>query len=64
MCSIQIMLVPAAWISPTVCDSARERIGVGGMINIWLGGTVLPRVSQGGGDYAEDVILTVAYTGS
>lgn len=55
-------LTPTGVIDPNGLST--QRIGIGGMINIWLGGSVFPRVSQGGGDYAEDVILTVAYTGS
>jgi hypothetical protein len=39
-------------------------IGAGGLISVWIGGAVLPLVSQTHGDYAADVILTVAYTGS
>jgi hypothetical protein len=39
-------------------------LGVGGSLWFWIGGTVLPTISQTGGDYAADIILTVAYTGS
>jgi len=39
-------------------------IGNGGTLMIWIGGTVFPKVYQTGGDYAADVILIVAYTGS
>ena len=39
-------------------------IGVGGTLFVWIGGEVQPRISQTGGDYAADVVLTVAYTGS
>ena len=55
-------LSPSGVIDPNGLST--ERIGAGGTMNVWVGGLVLPRVSQGGGDYAEDVILTVAYTGS
>ncbi len=39
-------------------------IGNGATLMFWIGGTVLPKISQTGGDYAADIILTVAYTGS
>lgn len=39
-------------------------LGVGGSLWFWIGGTVLPTISQTGGDYSADIILTVAYTGS
>jgi len=39
-------------------------IGAGAQLMIWIGGTVIPSVSQTGGDYANDVVLIVAYTGS
>ncbi len=39
-------------------------IGAGGEMIVWIGGTVYPRISQTGGNYAADVVLTVAYTGS
>ena len=40
------------------------RLAAGGQMRIWIGGTVLPRISQTGGDYAADIMLTVAYTGN
>ncbi|MEW6051031.1 MAG: hypothetical protein AB1644_08240 [Candidatus Zixiibacteriota bacterium] len=40
------------------------RLAAGGQMWVWIGGTVLPRVSQTGGDYAADIMLTVAYTGN
>lgn len=43
--------------------SAR-RIGAGGQILMWIGGVVFPRISQTGGDYSAEIMLTVAYTGS
>ena len=39
-------------------------IGVDGSLSIWIGGSVQPKISQTGGYYSSDVILTVAYTGS
>lgn len=44
---------------PSVLD-----LGVTGLMDIWIGGTVRPTISQTGGDYAADVTLTVAYTGN
>lgn len=41
-----------------------RRIGSGGIMTFWIGGTVYPRVSQTGGDYSAEILLTVAYTGS
>lgn len=41
-----------------------RRIGAGGTMTVWIGGTVYPRVSQTGGDYSAEILLTVAYTGS
>ena len=41
-----------------------RRIGGGGTMTFWIGGTVYPRVSQTGGDYSAEILLTVAYTGS
>ena len=39
-------------------------IGPLGDMTVWIGGMVYPSISQTGGDYTADVILTVAYTGS
>ena len=41
-----------------------ERIGAGGQMLVWIGGVVYPSISQTGGDYAAEVMLTVAYTGN
>ncbi len=41
-----------------------HRLGANGQMMIWIGGTVFPRISQTGGDYAAEILLTVAYTGS
>ncbi len=54
--------VPAGVIDPNGPNTLN--IGAGGTLMIWIGGIVLPAVSQTGGDYASDVILLVAYTGS
>lgn len=40
------------------------RLGANGQMLIWIGGTVFPRISQTGGDYSAEILLTVAYTGS
>ena len=53
---------PAGVLDPN--GPATLNIGAGATLMIWIGGTVLPTVSQTGGDYASDVVLTVAYTGS
>ena len=39
-------------------------LGSGGLMYVWIGGTVQPSVAQSGGDYASNVILTIAYTGN
>ncbi|UCG61265.1 MAG: hypothetical protein JSV52_13230 [Candidatus Zixiibacteriota bacterium] len=53
---------PAGVIDPN--GPSTLNISAGGTLMIWIGGMVLPTVSQTGGDYANDVVLTVAYTGS
>ncbi len=53
---------PAGTLDPA--NFATLRLGVGATLNVWIGGTVLPSISQTGGDYASDVVLTVAYTGN
>ncbi len=44
---------------PTAAD-----LGGGGQLFVWIGGTVFPAIAQTHGDYAADIVLTVAYTGS
>jgi hypothetical protein len=39
-------------------------LGLGGTMRVWIGGMVHPTVAQTGGNYAADVVLTVAYTGN
>ncbi len=39
-------------------------LGATGQMDVWLGGTVQPGLTQTGGDYSADVTLTVAYTGN
>jgi hypothetical protein len=41
-----------------------HNLGIGGLMSVWIGGTVHPSISQTAGDYAADIILTVAYTGN
>lgn len=53
---------PAGIISPL--GPGAERLGAAGTLFIWLGGRVLPGLTQTGGNYAADLILTIAYTGS
>lgn len=55
-------LAPSAVINPNGPITAN--LGTGGQMNVWIGGTVRPTISQTGGNYAADIILTVAYTGS
>jgi len=56
-------------ISPTGVTNpngpSAEYLGaIGGEMTLWIGGTVYPNLTQTGGDYAADVVLTIAYTGS
>ena len=55
-------LAPTGVLNPNGLGT--ERLGAGGQMWVWIGGTVNPRISQTGGDYAADVILSVAYTGN
>ena len=41
-----------------------HNLGIGGLMSVWIGGTVHPSISQTAGDYAADIVLTVAYTGN
>lgn len=53
---------PAGIINPN--GPTTERLGTAGQMEIWLGGTVTPTITQTGGDYSADVTLTVTYTGN
>jgi len=53
---------PSGTLNPN--SASAERLGVAGGMTVWIGGTVIPGLSQTGGDYAADITLTVAYTGS
>ena len=55
-------LAPAGDVNPL--GPSVLNIGAAGTLRIWIGGTVLPTLTQTGGDYVADVVLTVAYTGS
>ena len=55
-------LAPSGQLDPNGLST--ERLGAGGTMMVWIGGIVFPRIFQTGGDYAEDVILSVAYTGN
>ena len=54
--------IPAGVLNPN--GQAVENIGVAGTMFVWIGGSVLPSISQTGGDYSGDIVLTVAYTGN
>ncbi|MFZ5979021.1 MAG: hypothetical protein ACOYVF_00170 [Candidatus Zixiibacteriota bacterium] len=54
---------PTGVINPN--GPSAERLGaISGEMTVWIGGTVYPDLTQTGGDYAADIVLTVAYTGS
>jgi len=54
--------VPVAVINPNGPETLV--LGAAGQMEVWIGGTVRPDLTQTGGSYASEVILTVAYTGS
>ncbi|MCK5125107.1 MAG: hypothetical protein KAR42_02530 [candidate division Zixibacteria bacterium] len=54
--------IPAGVINPRL--QSVEDIGLGGTMSVWIGGQVQPTISQTGGDYAADVVMTVSYTGN
>ncbi len=39
-------------------------LGGTGAMDVWLGGTVRPAITQTGGDYSGDVTITITYTGN
>ena len=53
---------PVAFVDPN--GPLTLRLGAGGQMFLWIGGTVNPDISQTGGDYGADITLTVAYTGN
>jgi len=54
--------VPVAAINPNGPETLV--LGATGQMDVWIGGTVRPDLTQTGGNYAAEVILTVAYTGN
>lgn len=54
--------LPAGVINPN--GPLTLRLGDAGQMWIWIGGTVLPTITQTGGDYSGDITLTVSYTGN
>ncbi|SYZ72899.1 exported hypothetical protein [Candidatus Zixiibacteriota bacterium] len=54
--------VPVGVINPN--GPLTLRLGPAGTMEIWIGGTVYPTITQTGGDYAADITLTVTYTGN
>ncbi len=55
-------LSPAGIMDPRVITTLD--LGPTGQLDVWIGGTVQPTLTQTGGDYSGDVTLTVAYTGN
>jgi hypothetical protein len=53
---------PAGVIDPN--GPLARRLAADGSMFVWIGGQVFPRISQTGGAYAGEIVLTVAYTGS
>jgi hypothetical protein len=41
-----------------------QRLPIAGEMLIWIGGMVHPKISQTGGDYKADIMISVAYTGN
>jgi len=54
--------LPAGVVNPHALEV--QDLGATGVMNIWIGGTVMPRLSQTGGYYTADVVLTVTLTGN
>lgn len=53
---------PAAQIDPSVQTTAN--IAVDGTLWVWIGGTVVPSVSESAGSYSGDITMTITYTGN
>ncbi len=53
---------PVAEINPN--GPITVDLGPAGILDVWIGGTVRPKISQTGGEYSADVTLSVAYTGN
>ncbi len=54
--------VPVAAINPNGPETLV--LGPAGQMDVWIGGMVRPGLTQTGGNYSSEVILTVAYTGN
>ena len=54
--------VPSGVLNPN--GPSVQRLGPTGTMEIWIGGTVYPTITQTGGDYAADITLSVTYTGN
>ncbi|MEA1980506.1 MAG: hypothetical protein U9N54_05990 [candidate division Zixibacteria bacterium] len=52
---------PAGIVNPN--GPSVQNLGAGGTLLVWIGGTVFPGLTQTGGDYAGDIVLSIAYTG-
>ena len=53
---------PSGIINPNGPNAIR--LSATGSMFVWVGGTVSPSISQTGGNYTQDVLLTVVYTGN
>ncbi len=53
---------PPYIINPNGPNTAN--LGATGIMDVWIGGTVRPTISQTGGNYEADITLMVAYTGN
>lgn len=53
---------PSGTIDPNGPNAIR--LSATGSMFVWVGGTVSPGISQTGGNYTQDVLLTVVYTGN
>lgn len=54
--------LPVAEINPNGPNNID--LGAAGQLELWIGGTVRPGLTQTGGNYAADVTMTVQYTGN
>ena len=58
----------AGQLSPTGVIDPRGlttlNLGGSGAMDLWLGGTVRPNLTQTGGDYEAEVTITITYTGN
>ena len=54
--------LPAGVLNPHALEV--QNLGAAGVMNVWIGGTVMPRLTQTGGNYSADVVLTVTLTGN